>query len=448
MVTGWRHWSKAVKVGAVAAGSVAFAASLVTVLAWIGVGSAPWVSTATMPSTKSNDSSLADGRAIATTGGIAASSDSQIASGDAPAPSATVDPTKGPLVISKQWAMQRGCRGTTDLAMPPGHGGIESFHAQDGKTFREVLLDHGAGAWKEGTLELTLSTNGSEAVAIQRINPDRVRTDISAPRWIEDTFADCGGGGAPTRTFDWLLDPPTLLDAGISNVGGAVEGVEYLPDLLTADLGPNFVVSQGTQGRIDIHSLACEGNYEWTVDVGYTVSGDPTPYVATVGPFRTYGLASSTTSYLVFVDSDGNPEIKSSTTIEGQACDLSQLEISKPSMQDPPQLSDYSGPSERMWTHLGSKILVHADGSGSMSFGSTDSAFSNMRFTAALQSSGAINATVEESTGPGAAPAGTVLEFSLEQGADGPVLVGPDPADLNQTAYWCQPHSWDQRCGT
>lgn len=203
-----------------------------------------------------------------------------------------------------------------DLAMPPGRGDISSFHGTADQDLREVLLSAGAGAWQEGTLELALSAADGKSVAVRSVEPHIIRTDLPSPLWVEDTYAECGGSTARVRNFLLALDVPTMIDGGLAGAGASPDDSSSALDRIDeglADLGPDFLLTGTTQGSINVKTVACSGNYEWTVDVAYAVAGDPHQYVVTVGPYKTYGRSENTSVYLGRAGSDGQFHLEHTT---------------------------------------------------------------------------------------------------------------------------------------
>lgn len=366
----------------------------------------------------------------------------------------TTDPSSGPLVVSAGYAMQRGCKGTTALAMPAQVGSLASFHATSAEDLRTQLLKAGAGAWTEGTLELTLSATAGASIAVQSVDTHVVRT-LPAPLWIEDPIADCGGSNAPARTFTFAPDVPTLIDAGLVNVGASGDTAAKAYDGISAveanNLGTNFQLTGSTQGSIKIESIACSGNYEWSVDLSYTVAGDARPHKTTLGPYKTYGLAEGTTQIHGFPQADGSFDVQGQQQVNGKGCAFGEgrivgVSLKVPSSHQPAQLADYVGGGDVpiQWNHLANTLSIGPDGTGTVSSG-LDRDYLTATFTTALRSDGSITATVATSGGLPLTP-GQSFTIAMQKGAGGPVLTAPDPRDPTKTLYFCQRNSWDQRC--
>lgn len=215
------------------------------------------------------------------------------------------------LAIAPAWPYITGCPGVGQVAMPPGFGSIETFHAVT--DVRPTMVSKGAGSWTRGVLYLNLSVAGNQTVEIINVQPHIDRRDLAPPAWIYAPDSGCGPRDSE-RDFVFNLDRPTFKDAGVTtnevdeNLGAEVP---------TASLGPDFTLSGKQHSRIRLNVSSCRGNYEWRLDIQYVVSGSREIQHYQVGPFQSYGVANNTTVYRGYQDKTGGVHIDGTSTLTG-----------------------------------------------------------------------------------------------------------------------------------
>jgi hypothetical protein len=283
------------------------------------------------------------------------------------APPAAGSPAVGALAVSKVWPFVMGCEGQR-VAMPVGKGSIEDFHA--GSDTVKDLIANGGGSWEYGQLAIDLSAAPSKSVAIQRIVPHIDRRDVAPPAWIYSPNFGCGPNSAD-RHIVWKLDSPQddFRDAGVaSGAGGPSNGVAP-----TEQFGPDFVLSNNEHARIRVDTYACRGNYQWHLDIEYTETGRSGVQTVPVGPYWSYGLADNTMDYHAGWDSSGHSAITSQKVLTGAAADVDSQRDCAPavtsSIISSPTTSQQPDGAKALlskWVGHGRSMQLQADGSGTL----------------------------------------------------------------------------------
>ena len=109
------------------------------------------------------------------------------------APAQAPSVSDGPLAVAPSWphiTHISGCPAFGQVAMPPGMGKIENFHAVT--DLRQDLIASGAGSWVKGVIFLDLSATNGQSIEIQTIVRHRVRRDLASPAWIYTPDSGCG----------------------------------------------------------------------------------------------------------------------------------------------------------------------------------------------------------------------------------------------------------------
>jgi hypothetical protein len=217
------------------------------------------------------------------------------------------------LAASPAWPYVTGCASLAQVAMPPGRGRIQDFHAVT--DIRPTLAASGAGSWTQGMLYLDLSTVDGQSIHIQNILPLRVRRDLASPAWIYSPDDGCGPPSVSTRVFSYDLDAGSFKDEGLPySENGSVPPGMVSP---TAQLGPGFVISGPDHALIEVAASSCRGNYEWNLDIQYVVTGTNTVEHYTAGPFQSYGVANNTAVYRGHQDVTGSIQIDDVSMLTG-----------------------------------------------------------------------------------------------------------------------------------
>lgn len=216
------------------------------------------------------------------------------------------------LAVSTSWPYITGCASLAQVAMPPGRGRIQDFHAVT--DVRSTLAASGAGSWIKGMLYLDLSTVNGQSIHIQNILPFRVRRDLASPAWIYSPDDGCGPP-LSSRVFGYDLDAGSFKDEGLPYSDSSSPPSGVVPP--TAPLGPGFVISGSEHSLIEIDASSCRGNYEWNLDIQYVVTGTNTVEHYIAGPFQSYGAANNTTEYRGHQDTTGSIQIDDVSRLTG-----------------------------------------------------------------------------------------------------------------------------------
>ncbi|MEV6641080.1 hypothetical protein [Amycolatopsis sp. NPDC051371] len=207
-------------------------------------------------------------------------------------PSAT---TNGPLQVAESWPLSRGCDGGTQIAMINGGPGVKAFSTAAGDE-RQQMISAGAGVWGSGMLYLDLTAPPQKSMRILNLRPliDTVR--LPPPTWIYSPEGGCGG---PTdRSFDLDLDKPSLKDKGAPDESDTAD----VTKLRREPIGPAFTVSPDQPATLRFDVTGCRANYQWNLEVTYSVDGDQAKHTYVAGPFRTMGFADKTKRYTRALD--------------------------------------------------------------------------------------------------------------------------------------------------
>lgn len=212
--------------------------------------------------------------------------------------SAPVNRPKGQdvdLIAETSWPLTRGCDGGTTVAMAHGGPPVQSFQI-DGDE-RQRIVDAGGASWESGTLYVDLSAKDGKALKILNIRPNIKQKQLAPPDWVYSPGGGCGGPS--DRVFDLRLDDASLVDKGI------VEGTAELSSGARADaIGPAFIVSAEEPATLRFDTRSCRGNYEWSLEITYSVVGQEGSLTRTIGPFRSMGYADGTSSYTISAPGD------------------------------------------------------------------------------------------------------------------------------------------------
>ena len=204
----------------------------------------------------------------------------------------TAPPSQASLAIDSQWPNSPSC-GVADIAVLPG--GANPAAGVPGLS--SLVAPYGFGF-----LTLTFTATDDSTIQIEGIKPKFYRVNPLIPAdWV---YESGGCGDTYTRVFALDLDHRTFTDRGIE--GDPAQGTGQPPP--DAPLGPTFHVSKDDPATIEIQVSGCQYNYEWGVEVTFTVGGKR--YVEQFGtpaaPYRTIG-----------VDRSANPQVYTSYTDTG-----------------------------------------------------------------------------------------------------------------------------------
>lgn len=227
-----------------------------------------------------------------------------------PLPPSAVNNDVNSLVVASAWPAITGCPAMGNVAMPPGMGSIDDFHAMT--DIRPAMSASGAGSWDRGSMYLDLSGTSAQSIEIVNIQPHIISRDLAPPAWIYVPDDGCGPYD-PNRIFKFNVDKPNWVDIGAFNGPGA----DPPGGMPTAPLGPAFTVSKAQHARIVVDVSACHGNYEWNLDIQYLPSGSSTIKDHIIGPFQSYGVANNTTEYAGHQDTTGKVHVDQTTTLTG-----------------------------------------------------------------------------------------------------------------------------------
>lgn len=227
--------------------------------------------------------------------------------GESPSPSVSSEA----LAVASAWPYISGCSTFGAVAMPPGMGRIEDFHAVT--DIRSKLSASGAGAWTRGVLYLDMSAVTAKPVVITNIQPHITRRDLAPPAWIYKPTSGCGPK-LSDRIFSFDLDGPRFTDEGLYVFDPSDPPANDSP---RSPLGPGFVVSDTQHAVIRIESSSCRGNYEWNIDVQYVMAGSRSIDHYIVGPFQSFGVANNTKVYEGTQDATGSVQVERTSTLTG-----------------------------------------------------------------------------------------------------------------------------------
>lgn len=185
------------------------------------------------------------------------------------------DPPDG-LAVATSWPAMEAC----DPTFAAGAPGAEEPVISAGQTTDRAAIasEKGGGAWASGNLTLLVTPSGDKQVIIGTITP-KVEPVGDTPGWIVRQLAQCGE--ISRREFELNLDTGVLTDQGV--IGADAAGVP------TPAPGGAFVVDPQQAAEVVVSAFACEGSYDFWLDIAYTVSGSATIAHESFGPYRVYG---------------------------------------------------------------------------------------------------------------------------------------------------------------
>ncbi|MCA0146665.1 hypothetical protein [Blastococcus sp. LR1] len=195
--------------------------------------------------------------------------------------------------VEGTWPLVQGCDGATRVATSRS---IDDLPSTDDprEDIRSTIVESGGGSWESGTLYVTISVaSDGEAIQVFDVKPRRLSSQVADPTWIYDTESGCGGGDT-YRTYHYNLDDGTFEDLGLIGDGDNPEVVTGTP---TEDPGSAFTVRPGRFALLQVHVTSCNANYEWEMEVRYTIAGDPEKQTKTIGPYRSYGASEDAVAY-------------------------------------------------------------------------------------------------------------------------------------------------------
>jgi hypothetical protein len=230
-------------------------------------------------------------------------------SGSGPVPVNSKPDPNSPLQLATVWPWITGCPAMgSAVAMPVGGGALQDFHSSH--DLGPTLAASGAGSWVQGSMYLHLKAATGKRLEIVDLRPHIQRRDLAPPAWVYIEREGCGPYPGD-RVFALNLDKPLLTDTGVEDSNHIKAGAP------TVELGTGFVVDDRDDIQIRLDSLACKGNYQWTIEVRYsdTDTGEIKSYE--VGPVTSYGRADNTIRYEGSPGPDGVIQVKEQTTITG-----------------------------------------------------------------------------------------------------------------------------------
>ena len=179
-----------------------------------------------------------------------------------------VTSTQHGLSVAASWPVAPTCDGFRGVA------GIEDVPAEFDRS--AIANSSGGGAWSDGLLLLTFSSDDGAAVSVLGVKP-RVELVNTPATWAYAPDGGCGGDELDIfRSFVLDLDSQTF-----ENVGEAATG-ESDP------FGASFTVDASTPAIIAINAYACSASYDFWLDVTYSAPGDDEVSVKELGPYRVY----------------------------------------------------------------------------------------------------------------------------------------------------------------
>jgi hypothetical protein len=213
------------------------------------------------------------------------------------------------LQLTTVWPWVSGCPSIgSAVAMPVGGGSIQDFHSP--RDLTPTFIENGAGSWIQGSMYLHLQASSGQRLEIIDIKPHIQRRDLAPPAWVYIEKSGCGPSPGDRR-FVLNLDQPLLTDRGVE------QGPLRKADAPTADLGTGFTVDDHHDTQIRLDTLSCHGNYQWTLEIRYTVTGTSGVQSAEIGPMTSYGRADNTIRYVGNQGPSGVVNVTDQQTITG-----------------------------------------------------------------------------------------------------------------------------------
>ncbi|WET81090.1 hypothetical protein P3102_07650 [Amycolatopsis sp. QT-25] len=202
----------------------------------------------------------------------------------------TTHPQPAALAVVASWPLSRGCDGGTAVAMINGGPAIKTFPMNSGNE-REKMIDAGAGVWEKGFLYLDLTAPPQKTMRILNLRPLIDKTSLPPPSWIYSPGGGCGG--PVSRVFELGLDTPSLKDTGVQES----EDGKPVPDTRSDPIGPTFSVTKDEPATLRFDVSACKANYQWSIEITYSIDGDLGRHTFVSGPYRTMAFADKTKMY-------------------------------------------------------------------------------------------------------------------------------------------------------
>ncbi|MER7244452.1 hypothetical protein [Kribbella sp. NPDC000426] len=175
------------------------------------------------------------------------------------------------LVVARQWPYN-DC---SPVPMAPAGKAAPPSTFSYGSPDTSSILDTGVGyPYREGSIELVLSSRTKDIVAVTDINANVHLAKPQRPSWAL-TDASGGCGDIPIRMFELNLDksvkpgPRDLKDLGVLNDS---EG-KPAPEVKNNPLGKTFTVSQEDPAEVTIDVSACDQYFEFDIAITYLVNG-------------------------------------------------------------------------------------------------------------------------------------------------------------------------------
>lgn len=165
------------------------------------------------------------------------------------------------LQATPSWPLLTGCDGATETATSTQQPAQVTIGLTADQDVRQVMIKHGGGAWRSGTLTLKLEAPKSQTLFITGIQP-HVFKELTPPAWKYTPLGGCGDAYARIFYLDLDKPRPYLKDAGIQGDKN-----------MAPPFGKAFTVSPTDPALIQINAFACTRSVEFGLTVYYSMGG-------------------------------------------------------------------------------------------------------------------------------------------------------------------------------
>jgi hypothetical protein len=180
------------------------------------------------------------------------------------------------IAVAASWPTLESCDPITAVA---GTDDVKRPEADSTSVDRDAVAGRpGGGAWVEGNLTVTILASGDRQTVVRGIKP-RIVPVKQSPAWV---YAPEGGcGDVATGEFELNLDAGTLTSVDVGQAEG--DGSASIPEG-----AGGFAIDAGTSAQILVSAQACEGSYDFWLDIAYARPNSADVSHKEIGPFRVY----------------------------------------------------------------------------------------------------------------------------------------------------------------
>ncbi|WP_240140215.1 hypothetical protein [Streptomyces sp. MUM 178J] len=223
------------------------------------------------------------------------------------------------LIVSAAWPSEaQGCGTEAAVAMPAGGLPLRSLELDDFENDpRDTAAAEGAASWETGTLTLSFSTNGDDAIHIDSAQPRIVSQQEHIPLdWVLYKTKGCGGGSSAGGTVK-----SHLFDLDHKRMVTVVNGKELRLDAPGGSLLTGTAVTKDKPLYASFSVRSCTAYYEWVLDVAYTENGERKTHRE--GPFRSVGGVRDVPVYDIQTVGGGRELLKTGSVTDG-SCSMTE----------------------------------------------------------------------------------------------------------------------------